>query len=128
MAWGSKKEQLIAEFATAQAETRMLREMLEYKDHEITELRGQLHRTQEALIAKEAPEAYIDHKIEQDAAKPMTDDQKAKQKQARSQSEMDQKLVASMEGPLFIDADDMQAMLMPALMKPQESLHGDGES
>ena len=70
MAFGSDKNNalLAAQAAAQEVEIRMLREQLAEKRDEIKDLKTSLTRTQDALIAKEAPEAYRDHRIEREQA------------------------------------------------------------
>ena len=120
---GRGREELIMELAEARGELKALRSEVEF-------LKDQLRRTQEALIAKEAPEAYLDQKTAEAEAKPVSADEMARRKKVHAQIELDQKLLQEMESPLFKSAEDMQSMLIPVLMNPSEgqSLHGDGES
>lgn len=136
MAWGNKKEMIIAERAALQREVELLRDQLDEKKTEITELRGQLKYTQEALIAKESPEAYRTQKWEEEQARheeaaPLPDGEEA---QVRTQLQKINALSAfasEVERPLFKDADDMIQLLTPARGVPgmeTESLHGNAES
>jgi hypothetical protein len=134
MAWGSKKrEELIAELAASKKETEILRELLSYKEKELERLRESLRITQDALIAKEAPVAYIDQRDAREDAKrtELSLEERERREQARAQAEMDKLLLEELEAPLFKSADDMQQILsrpFAASTVGEKSLHNDGES
>jgi hypothetical protein len=122
---------LAAQQAAQEVEIRMLREQLVEKREEIVELKVTLARTQDALIAKEAPEAYRDHIIEREQAvdENLTPEQQSAIEINRIESRAAEELIANMEGPLFKGAEDMISMLSAPTGPPAtESLHGDGES
>jgi len=133
MAFGSEKKNdlRVAQAAAQEVEIRMLREQLEEKREEILELKESLRRTQDALIAKEAPEAYRDHLIEHEQAmdENLTPEQQSAIEANRAEARAAELLISSMEGPLFKGADDMISMLSAPQGPPvSKSLHGDSES
>ncbi len=133
MAFGSDKNNalLAAQGAAQEVEIRMLREQLTEKREEIKDLKASLARTQEALIAKEAPEAYLDHVAirEQVRDENLTPEQQSAIETNRAEARAAELYISEMEGPLFRGADDMISLLQRPQGPPvPESLHGDGES
>lgn len=124
-------KELVTELIKAKTEVEMLNKMLASKDEDLDNLRTQLYRTQEALIAKEAPEAYFDQKAAEKDAIPPTPEELEKRDKARHQAELDQKLLEDIEGPLFKSAEEMQDLLMRPSMGDIDNtkpLHPGGES
>lgn len=111
---GRGKEELIAENAELRGEIKALHSQVEF-------LQDMLRKTQDALIAKEAPEAYQDQKAAAEAARPVSEEQAAQREQVRQKMALDKKWLEELEAPLFKDADDMQSMLLGILNKPAES-------
>ena len=68
MAWGDKKDMIIAENAAMKVKVEMLAERVEELKEEKLALTEQLRHTQDALVAKEAPEAYRDKKYMEEQA------------------------------------------------------------
>lgn len=134
MAWGEKRDRLVAENAAMEREITLLREIITDLKEERTELKGQLHHTQEALIAKESPEAYRDKKYAEDQAEmnvELTDAQKKHAHEQRVRSDAASSWLQNMEDNLFKDADDMIQQLTRATGVPMgqtTSLHGNEES
>lgn len=133
MAWGSKTDLLHAENAAMTREIEMLREQLTERKEEMRELKQQLMATQEALIAKESPEAYRDQKdAEVKANAPvLTDEEREAQRRQHERSELASRYIQELEEPLFKDADDMIQHLTRATGVPlgePQSLHGNDES
>jgi hypothetical protein len=130
MAWGDK-EAVLNENAGMKREIELLREMLEDKKKDIEELQAALRRTQDALVAKESPEAYRDHRAAEAAAdQEPTPEQQKRMDEMREEAIRTQRLIDGMEDPLFKDAEDLVDKLSPLLMGNPElgSLHNDGES
>ena len=136
MAWGrDKRDLIVAENAAMVRELEMLRErVIELKD-EKAELKTLLTNTQEALIAKESPEAYRDQKYmeEQAALAELVDTPEHKEamrvQALKAQTTSD--YMRSMEDNLFIDAEDMINMFSRSFETPgttPHSLHGNDES
>jgi hypothetical protein len=133
MQWGSKREILIAENAVMHKEIEMLRERLEEKQQEIVDLRAQLKNTQEALVAKQSPDAYREQKLaEYEANMPEpTEEQKEAARVQRIRAEAAGNYISEMEAPLFKDRDDMISLLTKRVGAPlsdSPSLHGNDES
>lgn len=132
MAWGDR-DKLIAANARMETTIALLKDQIVDLKLEKKELRVQLQHTQEALIAKEAPEAYRDRKYaeEQAAIPPLSAEQKEQQRVLAKRAEVASQYVRDLEGPLFTDADDMISTLMGAVGVPlseSSSLHGNDES
>jgi hypothetical protein len=134
MAWGdSNRDRLVAENAAVKAKVEMLETLLAEKREEVKELKEQLMRTQDALIAKESPEAYHDQKYEQAvtrAEETMTDEERKQLSRRAQRAEVEKAHLENLEGPLFLDAADMISTLLPAVGGPaaDEPLHRGGES
>jgi hypothetical protein len=131
VAFRANKDLIVAENAAKETEIRMLREQLQEKKEEILELKATVRRTQDALIAKESPDAYQDQvNARYDAeATELTEEQRTQIEQGREVARMNEELLSSMESPLFHDADDMLAMLARPQGAPEApSFHGDDES
>lgn len=127
MAWGSKGEDNLA-LENARLETRveMMTEQIEGYKIEVSRLHEQLGRAQEALIAKESPQAYEDHRA---LRFDETFDSPEDQKQYEDQALINGGWLNGLEGPLFTDAEDMMDKLGVIQGVPEaQSLHGDGES
>lgn len=125
------KEQLVVDLVTAQKEISMLREMLSAKDEDAKILREQLKWTQEALIAKESPEAYIDQRAAAEDAIPLSAEETERRNKAQTQVRNDKKILEEIEGPLFRDAEEMQQILSRPLIAEtvaSKPLHAGGES
>jgi len=128
MGWGDK-EAILAQNAGMVREIELLREMLEDKKSDIEELRTQLKRTQEALVAKEAPEAYRDQReATEKADREPTPEEAESLDKMRREAENLKGYIDGLEGPLFVDAEDMIDMLTPKTTPESKSLHGDSES
>lgn len=119
------------ENARLEVRVEMLDKQLETVVAENRELKAMLSRAQEALVAKESPEAYRDHKnAEYEASMvPMTDEEKAEAVANRRRAETNANYIAEIERPLFRDADDLIQMLTRPEGTPSPvSLHNNGES
>lgn len=136
MGWGDKRDMILAENAALKREVELLREMLSENKEERAELKTQLHHTQEALIAKESPEAYRDKKYAEEQADiaanvTPSDEQREAARIQQLRANTASKFLQETEGSLFKDADDMIDLLMPSLgvpMSEDHSLHGNDES
>ncbi len=131
--WGAKKEMLIAEQAAQAVEITLLRERVVELKEEKDDLRKQLTYTQDALVAKESPDAYRDRMIAEDEANaaPLTAEQEEYQKNLMIKAKATKDYIQGMEGPLFKSAEEMHDLLMGALrVEPgaTKSLHGNNES
>jgi type I site-specific restriction endonuclease len=128
MGWGDK-EAILAQNAGMKREIELLREMLEDKKKDVEDLRESLRATQEALVAKESPEAYRDQReAREQAPREYTEEEKATMAQMKAEAERTQKYIDELEDPLFRDADQMFEFLAPSLAPDIKSLHGDNES
>lgn len=133
MAWGDKKEALIAEHAALKREVEILREQVVELKEEKQALYRRLTAAHEALVAKESPEAYRDQKVAEELAnmpEPSTEELERANLQRR-RAEIAQAYINEIEGDFFKDADDMIQQLTRAVGVPlgeTASLHGNGES
>lgn len=124
---------LLSEKAALLVEVEMLRERLAEKKEDIAALRAQLQHTQDALIAKEAPEAYRDRKdLEAGDDREMTEEEREHRRKQLEKVEIVSQYINEMENPqMFKDGDDMIQMLTRAVGTPvfdSPSLHGNEES
>ncbi|MHA2063811.1 MAG: hypothetical protein ACXABY_05430 [Candidatus Thorarchaeota archaeon] len=101
-------------------------ELLEKENARLWEQNGKL---QEALIAKESPQAYAMIKHDEACATGNTDQQEAAYHKFMEEQSMVSRLAAMHEGPTFRDADELVAGLSRVIGVPKfESLHGNDES
>lgn len=134
MSWGDKKDMIVAENGALKREVELLREMLAENKEERADLKTQLHHTQEALIAKESPEAYRDKKYAEEQALLDPEPSDAQRENARLQqlrTDTATRYLQDTEGALFKDPDDMIQQLTRATGVPMGqsvSLHGNEES
>jgi len=134
MGWGDKKEMIAAENVALTMKNELLEERVAELKEERTELKAQLKHTQEALISKEAPEAYRDKKYAEDQADldyTMTDAQKENARRQGVRTDTAASWLQNMEDNLFKDPDDMIQQLTRATGTPMNqggSLHGNEES
>ena len=98
------------------------------------DLREQVGRLQEALVAKESPDAYRDQKLAEEEAQ--TEDTRTPEEKAyeKKLAEANRDLLIGMESDLFKDAQELQESLASQVLKDHlaeiypETAHGDGES
>jgi hypothetical protein len=130
--WGdSKRDMVVAENAAMQREIELLREQIADLKQERLELKDQLKFTQEALVAKESPEAYREKKWAEAQAIEPTPEELAAHKKREQQAEITKEYVRAMEGDLFTGADEMMQLLNRAGAVPLSedvSFHGNDES
>src|SRR3990167_9634998 len=105
---GKGREELVIELAETKGENRALRSQVEF-------LQEQLSKTQAALVCKEAPEAYQDQKAAEENARPVSPEALEERERMKTQMTLEKRWLENMEQPLFRDADDMEAMLLPIL-------------
>jgi cell division protein FtsB len=100
----------------------------EYLKAEVDRLQAQIERLQDALIAKESPEAYRDMlmtKLDDEASTAST----ANMDRLREESEVIQQIAAGMEKPVFNDAEDMVSKLSQIVgVNMPGSVHDNEES
>ena len=91
---------------------------------EISRLREQVDKLQDALVAATSPKAYEDRRAETNVP---VDTEHAKK--FRKEAEVNAELLYRLEQPTFRDADDMIAMLTgDADFMKSMSVHGNSES
>jgi hypothetical protein len=132
MAFGSKEmaienARLVAKLE-AQVETLELRLTDSRDDNK--ELRAMLARAQDALIAKEAPEAYRDHKIaEYEANHEMTEAEIEAVAKQKLRSDTNRQYLEQIEQPMFKSPEDMiEILTRPQQVPTDGSLHENSES
>lgn len=132
MAFGSKEMAIENARVVAKLESQVDTLELRLSDsrEENKELRSMLSRAQDALIAKEAPEAYRDQKVaEYEAAHEPTEEEKEESRKRRIIADMHSQHLDNLEGPLFKNAEEMISMLSYVEGVPEPaSLHGNSES
>jgi hypothetical protein len=124
---------LLAEKGALLVKVEMLEKYIDEKKEEITRLTEQLRWTQDALVAKEAPEAYRDRMDAEAAANrpEMTEEEKAQRKLYQEKIDITSRYINEIEGQMFIDRDDMIQQLTRGVGSPTantQSLHGNDES
>lgn len=108
-----------------------LQQQLDKAEEEVEFLRGQVLKLQEALVAKESPDAYAMLKADEAALREeeaLTPEDREKREQ---EAEMTKAWVTNLEKPLFASADDMVTALAQNIGMPfgdEESIHGNEES
>ncbi len=128
MAWG--KERLIAENAAMTRELELLRDRIQELQHEKSTLATQLMHTQQALIAKESPEAYRDQQYDKEQ-EGVTSEQQEQTRQQMQRGAIATQYLNEMESSLFKSPEDMIQMLTRSTGVPLSettSLHGNDES
>jgi len=133
MVWGdSKRDLIVAENAAAKREIELLREQILDLKEERSMLIQQLKATQEALVAKESPEAYRDMMDSRMSdSKILTPEEKEEQRLKKQKTAIYEAYINELESPLFKDADDIKQVLTRVTNLPiseAESLHGNAES
>jgi hypothetical protein len=133
MAWGNNNDKLVAANGAMGREIELLRERITDLTDERKELKDQLKHTQEALIAKESPEAYRDQKYAEEQAlnEGPSETELAQKRKHAQQTDIASRYLSEVEKPLFEDAADMIQMLTRATGVPlseTQSLHGNDES
>lgn len=131
MAFGSKETEL--KLAKAEAQIEMYEKLLIDKDEEISELKTMLIKTQDALIAKEAPRAYSDQKIAEWESQELSPEEEEERRKIKLRAETNANYLADIEKPLFKDATEMIDVLSrtqngTTSVTAGTSIHGDGES
>ena len=129
----SKRDLIVAENAGLTTEVKMLREINVAQKEDIISLRDQLKHTQEALVAKEAPEAYRDRKDLEELQNlpPLTDEEKEQRRISKIRADTIANYAIEMEAPTFRDADDMIEQLTRGTgldMSEKHSVHENDES
>jgi hypothetical protein len=98
------------------------------------DLRDQVERLQDALVAKESPEAYRDQKYAEEEAKIVDTMTPEEREYERKLAEANRDLLINMESDLFADAKELQETLASQVLNDKlaeiypETAHGDGES
>ena len=130
MGWGdSKRDLVVAENAGMKREIELLRDQIADLKENRSELIKQLKATQEALIAKESPDAYQEILAARAADKQITPEEIKERELQKKQIAIANAYINSMEDPLFKDKDDMESMLSRAVGIPElKSVHENGES
>jgi uncharacterized protein (DUF3084 family) len=117
--------------AVLEAKLEMREERLAEQVEEIRELRAMVARTQDALVAKESPEAYRDSKIAEAeaAAEDLSPEQIEERRRITVRAETNLRYIEELEEPLFKGAQNMiDVLTRPTTVPKQGSLHGNSES
>ena len=136
MAWGDKKEMIAAENVALTREVELLREMIAEHKADKLDLKRQLRHTQDALIAKESPEAYRDKMYAEEQAEyadpeSTLDSQRELMRQQGVRANAASRYLQETESPLFKSPEDMIQQLTRGTGVPMAqggSLHGNEES
>lgn len=97
---------------------------IEAKDEELAHLRLQVDKLQDALVAKEAPQAYAELNRRQ-AEREMSPEDIEAQAQARKEARMAKELIEQMEGPIFTSVDDLKSTLVQTIGPPKDAPVGE---
>lgn len=125
-----KSKELERELIFCKAKIESLEEQLQLSRADKDELKQQVARLQDALIANRSPEAYRDQIIEREDAKRMPIDPEIAERN-RITKEVTEAYINNMERPMFRTGEDIDDLLNTALLrhhKPAASLHGNNES
>ncbi len=125
-----RKGDIERELIHAEARIDTLQTLLDSAQADRGELKSQVTKLQDALVAARAPEAYRDQQIEREEANrtPLSTEELERNRLA---SKTTTEFMSSLEKPLFRSADDLDELLARSLMRAQEgpvSLHGNEES
>lgn len=133
--FGRSKDELLEEIVELRlektklsSENTALLARLQDRDNTIDNLNKQVTTLQDALVAKEAPEAYRDRKA--DEYRP-TEEEIKDRKERQTKAKLLSEHLNNMEEPnYFKEPDDLMKYLNPVLMEGTEpqSLHGNNES
>ena len=124
------KKEVERELFQADAQIELLKGQLAACEADRAELRAQVTKLQDALIAVRAPEAYRDQQFaREDANKtPLSDDF---QERNRINKQVTEEYLRMCEGSLLRSPEDLDDLLAKSLMrtvKQPASLHGNDES
>lgn len=125
-----KSKDLERELIFCQAKIESLEEQLQLARADKDELKQQVARLQDALIANRAPEAYRDQIYEREDARRGPVDPEIVERN-RITKEVTEAYINNMERPMFRTGEDIEDLLSTALIrghKPASSLHGNNES
>jgi hypothetical protein len=118
------------ELIMAEARAESLQTLLDSAQTDREELRSQVTKLQDALVAARAPEAYRDQQIarEEENRIPVSEEQLERNRTIQNTTT---EFMSSLEKPTFRSADDLDALLARSLMRDAEgpaSLHNNEES
>ncbi len=118
------------ELIYAEAKVDSLQLLLDSAQADRAELKSQITKLQDALVAVSAPEAYRDQQIarEDEDRIPISEEQIERNKLIQKTTT---EFMSGIEKPLFKSADDLDDLLARSLMRTQEgptSLHRNDES
>lgn len=132
MAFGSKDMAIenARHVAVLEAKLEMREERIAELQTEVSELKAMVIRTQDALVAKESPDAWREGKVaEYEANHQPTEEEKEEIRKQRLRAETNALYLENMEQPLFKGAQEMIDILSPIRETPRtSSLHENGES
>ena len=124
------KKDIERELIHAEAKIDSLQALLDSAQTDKVELKSQVTKLQDALVAAQAPEAYRDQQLAREEADriPMSQDEMDRNKIIHDTTTA---FISNLEKPLFRDANDLDDLLARSAMrniKPPASIHGNEES
>jgi peptidoglycan hydrolase CwlO-like protein len=124
------KKDIERELIHAEAKIETLQALLDSAQADRVELKSQVTKLQDALVAAQAPEAYRDQQLarEEEDRIPMSQEAMDRNKLIQDTTT---EYIAGLEKPLFRDANDLDDLLARSAMraiKPPASLHRNEES
>ena len=125
-----RKGDIERELIHAEAKVETLQALLDSAQADRVELKSQVTKLQDALVAARAPEAYRDQQIAREEENRVPMDPALIERNKLIQ-ETTEGYMAGLEKPLFRSADDLDDLLARSLMRTAEgpaSLHGNDES
>jgi chromosome segregation ATPase len=124
------KRDIERELIHAEARVETLQALLDSAQADRGELKSQVTKLQDALVAARAPEAYRDQQLAREEENRVPMDPEVLEKN-RLIAETTTEYMSGLEKPLFRDANDLDDLLSRALMRtiePPASIHGNDES
>jgi hypothetical protein len=108
----TQKELLDLTIEKVRLETQLLVkvELIETLQKRCDDQQRQIERLQDALVAREAPDAYADRKVDEAVVEESEEDL-AREKRRQALALANRQVLDGMTAPTFKDADDMIAML-----------------
>jgi peptidoglycan hydrolase CwlO-like protein len=125
-----RKGDIERELIYAEAKIESLQALLDSAQSDRAELKSQVTKLQDALVAARAPEAYRDQQLAREDEKriPMSPEEIERNHIIQ---ETTAEYMSALEKPLFRDANDLDDLLARSLMRnmePPASIHGNDES
>jgi len=109
--WREENLSLQMEVVRLETSLKLNQERMADYEKRCADYQEQVLRLQDALVARESPDAYADRKNVEDAAEYTEEQQEGIQHQ-KDVAVMNRRLLDGMAEPIFTDADDMIEMLL----------------